>query len=124
MDGADHFHVWGTGKPFREFLYVDDLAEALTLMLKQYSGASHVNIGSGKEISIKTLSQKVADAVGFDGEIIFDPSKPDGMHRKVMDNSIIYAAGWSPRISMEQGLKHAYQNYLDRFETISQRLKA
>lgn len=106
--------VWGSGTPRREFLYVDDLADALLFMLRHYSGDLPLNIGAGADLSIADLAQKIAQATGHDGEIVFDPAKPGGAPRKLMDSSRLYSAGWTPRISLEQGLALAYQDYLAR----------
>lgn len=109
----DEFVVWGSGEPLREFLYVDDLADACVFLLQQYSGAKPVNVGSGEEVSIANLAQKICDVVGFNGALRFDNEKPDGAPRKVMDSSRIYDAGWRPKVSLEQGLRRTYQWYTD-----------
>lgn len=124
IEGADHLTVWGTGKALREFLYVDDLADALLLMLKQYSGVSHMNIGSAEEVSIGALAKQVSDAVGFKGKIVLDTSKPDGTPRKVMDSNTMRRSGWSASTSLEQGLARAYEDYLVRYGPETKRLKA
>lgn len=112
--GQSSVSVWGSGEPLREFLYVDDLADALVLMLRNYSEAGHINIGSGKEVSIMQLARLICDVVGYDGDLIFDRSKPDGVMRKCMDNSQIYALGWSGVTALEEGLKVAYNDFLTR----------
>jgi len=112
MKGNKTLSVWGSGKPLREFLYIDDLAEALVFLLKNYSGKKPVNIGAGQEISIAALARKVADTTGFKGEIVFDPSKPDGTPRKLMDSSNISQAGWAPETDFESGLRKTYEWYL------------
>lgn len=103
--------VWGTGTPLREFLYSDDLAAGVLSALKNYSDASPLNIGSGEEISIAALARAVAAAVGYAGLIVFDPKKPDGTPRKVMDSSRIRALGWKPQTSLDDGLLAAYADF-------------
>lgn len=104
--------IWGSGKPLREFLYSDDLAEACVFLMNHYEDRQFVNVGSGKEISIFELAQKIARTVGFEGAIKLDPSKPDGTPRKIMDISRIRALGWEPRVSLDEGLSLAYADYL------------
>lgn len=119
MVATDEFVVWGTGKPLREFLYVDDAVDALVFLLKNYSSARIVNVGSGQEVSIAGLARAVAQVCGFRGEIIFDASKPDGVIRKVMDSSRIFAAGWSPKILLEEGLRRTHHWYVSSQEVLS-----
>lgn len=96
--------LWGTGTPLREFLHVDDLAQAILICLEKYDSPEHINIGSGHEISIRDLATKISDAAGYTGEIIWDSSKPDGTPRKVLDITKVKSLGWEPRISLEQGI--------------------
>jgi GDP-L-fucose synthase len=110
--GAAEVVCWGTGSPFREFLYVDDLAEACVFLMENYSEEQFINIGSGSEISIKELSELVGRVVGFEGKIVWDFSKPDGTPRKLMDSSRLFALGWRPRISLEEGIRITYQDFL------------
>ena len=111
--GAPTMKIWGTGSPMREFLHVDDLADALVHLLKTYSGPSHVNIGSGEEISIKDLAQTISHTLGFEGKLEFDSSKPDGAPRKLLDATMMKELGWTPSIMLEDGLKNTYQWYLE-----------
>lgn len=104
--------LWGTGTPLREFLHADDCADALVFLLKNYSDASHVNVGSGEDLPILELAQLVCEVVGFEGEIVLDRSKPDGTPRKLMDSRKLQAMGWSPRIPLREGLAATYQWYL------------
>ena len=104
--------LWGTGTPLREFLHADDCADALVFLLKNYSDASHVNVGSGEDLPILELAQLVCEVVGFDGEIVLDRSKPDGTPRKLMDSGKLHAMGWSPRIPLREGLAATYDWYL------------
>ena len=112
---APTLSVWGSGTPSREFLYVDDLADALIFLLKNYSGERLVNIGTGSDMTIAALAQEVADVVGFKGAIVFDPSKPDGTSRKLMDSGRIYNAGWRPRMSLRDGLAETYRWFKDEW---------
>ncbi|CAH9093235.1 unnamed protein product [Cuscuta europaea] len=107
--------VWGTGSPLREFLHVDDLADGIVFLLENYSGLEHVNVGSGKEVSIKELAELVKEVVGFKGEICWDSSKPDGTPRKLMDSSKLARMGWIPKISLRDGLTDTYKWYLDNY---------
>lgn len=110
--GAESIEIWGTGTPRREFLHVDDLADACVFLLKDYSGEEHVNVGSGKDITIAELAELVCDAVGFEGTITKDTSKPDGTPRKLMSSEKIAAMGWSPNIGLSEGIRHAYADFL------------
>lgn len=105
--------LWGTGNPLREFLCVDDLADALIFLLKNYSSDSPINIGSGKEILIKELAKLIADVMGYEGDIEFDSSKPDGMPRKLLESSKINNLGWSSKTLLKQGLEEAYEWFVD-----------
>ena len=104
--------LWGTGTPLREFLYVDDLAEALVTLLSLYDEPELVNVGSEQEVTIAELATKVAKAVGFQGKITLDASKPDGTPRKLMDSSRMKAVGWLPRTTLDEGLALAYADFL------------
>ena len=112
LSGASDMTVWGSGAPRREFLHVDDCAEALVFLMTRYSDALHVNVGCGENQTIATLAQEVADAVGFQGALGFDASKPDGMPRKLLDISRLRSLGWSPRITLAEGLASTYQWFL------------
>ncbi|MCC7305907.1 MAG: GDP-L-fucose synthase [Alphaproteobacteria bacterium] len=103
--------VWGSGRPLREFLYVDDLADALVFLLKNYSGGKHVNVGSGEDIAIGEVAKLVIDVVGFKGALAFDRSKPDGTPRKLMDSSRIFEAGRKPATDLRTGLKSTWEWY-------------
>jgi GDP-L-fucose synthase len=104
--------VWGTGSPMREFLFVDDLADACFLLMQQYDEKGFVNVGCGEDLSIEDLANLIKKVIGYEGEITFDPSKPDGTPRKLMDVSKIKSLGWEPKISLEQGIKLAYDDFL------------
>lgn len=104
--------IWGTGTPLREFLFVDDLADALVFLLKNYSGESHINIGSGIEHTIFELAKTIARVVGYNGKFVFNTDKPDGTPRKLIDSSRLANMGWTARTSLEEGLTTAYEWYL------------
>ena len=104
--------VWGTGTPRREFLYVDDMADACVHLMKTYSGDELVNIGTGEDITIAEFARVVADAVGYKGAIGYDTSRPDGTPRKLLDVSRLAKLGWRARTSLEDGIRLAYQAYL------------
>jgi len=104
--------LWGTGLPLREFLHVDDLAQACLLLMDKYTEPDTINMGSGQEVTIQALAETVAMVVGYHGKLEFDKSKPDGTPRKIMDNSRIQALGWTPKISLKQGIQEVYQWYL------------
>jgi GDP-L-fucose synthase len=112
VSGAEAITLWGSGTPRREFLHVDDLANGCIHLLTRYSGEEHVNVGSGTDLTITELAQVVCKAVGFEGRIDHDTSKPDGSPRKLMDGSKIAAMGWSPRIGLEEGIADAYRWFL------------
>lgn len=107
--------IWGTGNARREFLYVDDAAEACLYLMKNYNNSDHINIGSGEDISIYELANIIKEVVGFKGEIVKDTSKPDGMPRKLMDNSRISSLGWRHKTSLEEGIRMAYEFFLDKY---------
>ena len=104
--------LWGSGSPLREFLHVDDLAKAVVLCMDKYDDSKQINVGSGQEVSIKDLAGKISKAVGFNGEISWDSSKPDGTMRKVLDSSKIANLGWKPLISLDQGIASTVEWYL------------
>jgi GDP-L-fucose synthase len=110
--GVKAMTIWGTGTPRREFLHVDDCASALIFLLKNYSGDSHVNVGSGTDVTIDELAQLLMEAVGFDGALEHDTSKPDGTPRKLMSNEKLAAMGWRPAIGLKDGLEQTYRWFL------------
>ncbi len=127
VQGLEKVVCWGTGSPLREFLYSDDLAEACVFLLENAkyedmafedeSGTiqSHINVGSGKEVSIKELAETVKEVVGFEGEIEWDTSKPDGTPRKLMDSSRLLSKGWKPQIDFREGIARAYGDFRERY---------
>jgi GDP-L-fucose synthase len=104
QEGRDHVEIWGTGSPKREFLHVDDLAQACLYLMKSYDGRDFLNVGTGEDISIKELSEMVARIVGFGGELRFDATKPDGTPRKLMDVGRLHSLGWKATIPLEDGI--------------------
>lgn len=112
INGEKTVSVWGDGSPLREFMHVRDLAEVVMLLLREYNDSVAINIGSGQEISILGLANLIAEIVGFEGELIFDASKPNGTPRKRLDNSLLAKLNWAPRLSLEQGITETYQWYL------------
>lgn len=111
MENKPEVVLWGTGKVLREFLYVDDLADALVHLLNHYSAESHVNIGTGEDLSIHDLALIVKETVGYQGEIVYDSSKPDGTPRKLLDVSLLHSTGWHHKTSLQEGIKMVYQWY-------------
>jgi len=118
MDKASTMEVWGSGSPLREFLYVDDLADALVFLMENYSTEMHINVGTGDEVTIGDLARGVFAAVEFEGELSFDSSKPDGSPRKLMDSTRLLDMGWKPETSLDDGLKLAYAWYLDNMDNM------
>ncbi|MFA5963290.1 MAG: GDP-L-fucose synthase [Sphingomonas sp.] len=108
--------IWGSGTPQREFLHVDDLADALVFLMKHYSAPEIVNVGSGEEVTIRQLAEAVNRVVGFEGDLVFDASKPDGVMRKLVDVSKINALGWRHRYGLEEGLAGTYRWFLDHHD--------
>jgi len=104
---------WGDGSPTREFLYVDDLADACIFLMDTYSKEEFVNVGSDVEIKIKDLAEMIKEYVGYEGELIWDTSRPNGTPKRVMDNSKLFNMGWSPKVEFEQGLKQTIKWYMD-----------
>jgi GDP-L-fucose synthase len=111
--GASSVQVWGTGSPLREFLFVDDLADAIIFLMNHYDGSDSVNIGSGKEISILDLATMIMEEVGFNGTIEFDTTKPDGTPRKLLDVSKLHGLGWSAMTPLREGIRKTIQWYLE-----------
>lgn len=113
LKGTEQIEVWGSGKPLREFIYVDDLADACIFVMENYSGEEHINIGTGEEISILELARLVSKTVGYEGKIVCDTSKPDGKLRNFIDSSKLAALGWKPKYSISDGVEKLYKWYLD-----------
>jgi GDP-L-fucose synthase len=111
--GSGKVTLWGSGAPLREFMHVYDFAKAVVFCMDKYDDSNQINVGSGQEISIKNLADKISKAVGFSGEIIWDSSKPNGTMRKVLDSSRIANLGWKPTISLDQGIASTVEWYLE-----------
>jgi len=109
--GAPSFEIWGSGRPLREFMHVDDCADALVFLMKHYSAESHVNVGTSSDITILQLAEMISDVVGFHGEIVRDKDKPDGTPRKLLDTSLLNTLGWKPRIELREGVEQTYAWY-------------
>ncbi len=107
-----YVEVWGTGKPMREFLHVDDLADACFFLMQEYNSSEIINVGWGKDISIHDLAMLIKEIIGFDGELRFNTSKPDGTFRKVLDTQKINSLGWYPKITLKEGIERVYENFL------------
>ena len=116
VSDAENVTLWGSGSPLREFLYVDDMADACVFLLENYSGVSHVNIGTGKEISIKELAELVKKTVGYEGGIVWDSSMPDGTPRKLTDVTRLHELGWRHKIELDEGVKLAYEWFRDNYK--------
>jgi GDP-L-fucose synthase len=114
--GLANVTIWGTGTPKREFLHVDDMAAACIFVMKQTDFKGMVNVGSGQEVSIKQLAQAICEVVGFEGELVFDSTKPDGTPRKLLDTTQLTQLGWTAKIQLKEGLKHAYQWFVDHYK--------
>ena len=114
MENKPEVVLWGTGRVLREFLYVDDLADALVHLMNHYSAESHVNIGTGEDLSIHDLALIVKETVGYQGNIVYDSSKPDGTPRKLLDVSLLHSTGWHHKTSLREGIKNVYQWYQEQ----------
>ncbi len=114
VGNAAQVTVWGDGSPMREFLYADDLANALVYLMLNYNEKEFVNVGYGSDITIGDLAKTIAEIVGFNGEIVFDSSKPNGTPKKLMDSSRLFATGWQPQTHLQAGIKLAYDDFLSK----------
>ncbi len=114
VDDAPEMVVWGTGSPRREFMHVDDLADAAVFLMQSYDEAGIINVGVGTDLSIRELAELVCCVVGYNGRLVFDPSKPDGTPQKLLDVSRLRALGWQDRIGLEEGIRETYQWFLAR----------
>lgn len=113
VSGNEFVEVWGSGSPMREFLYADDLAEAALFLMNTYNGRQFVNVGSNMDLSISDLALKIKGIVGFEGELRFDTSKPDGTPKKLMDSSYLTSLGWTYKTTLDEGIKLAYNDFLE-----------
>ena len=113
VSGSPEVPIWGTGNPRREFLHVDDLADACVFLLENYDSPEIVNVGCGEDVTIRELALTVCEVVGYTGELVFDPSKPDGTPRKLLDMRKLFSLGWKPKISLRDGISNAYEWFLE-----------
>jgi len=116
INNSNTVEVWGTGEPLREFLFSDDLGEACVFLMNNYDGNEHINVGFGKDLSIKELAEIIRDIVGFKGQIVFDTSKPDGTFRKLTDITKIKKLGWTPKTNLKDGISIVYNWFLNNYE--------
>jgi GDP-L-fucose synthase len=115
VSNQKHVEVWGSGAPLREFLFADDLAEACYFLMQHYNEPNMINIGTGHDLTIKDLALLIKDVLGFEGDLIFDASKPDGTPRKLMDVSKLHNLGWKHKVELREGIALAYQDFLSRY---------
>ena len=116
VNNSEVVEVWGTGTPLREFLYVDDMADACVFLMENYDGEQHVNIGTGEEVSIRELAETVKEVVGFDGELVFNTDMPDGTPRKLTTVDKLHGLGWKHKVSLNEGIKLAYNWFLENYK--------
>ena len=113
VNNSEVVEVWGTGTPLREFLYVDDMADACVFLMENYEGEQHVNIGTGEEVSIRELAETIKKVVGFEGELVFNTDMPDGTPRKLTTVDKLHGLGWKPKVSLNEGIRRAYEWYMN-----------
>jgi GDP-L-fucose synthase len=113
VSGKPSVEIWGTGKPLREFLYVDDMADACVYLMETYDGNEFFNVGTGKEVSIRELAETIKKIVGYNGELAFDSTKPDGTPRKLLDVGRLAEAGWTYKTELEEGIRETYKHFLE-----------
>ena len=116
VNGKHTVEVWGTGTPLREFIYVDDMADACVFLMENYDGEQHVNIGTGEEVSIRQLAETVKEVVGFEGELVFNTDMPDGTPRKLTNVDKLHRLGWKHKTSLNEGIKLAYEWFLENYK--------
>lgn len=116
VNNSEVVEVWGTGTPLREFLYVDDMADACVFLMENYDGEQHVNIGTGEEVSIRELAETVKEVVGFEGELVFNTDMPDGTPRKLTTVDKLHCLGWKHKVSLNEGIKLAYNWFLENYK--------
>jgi GDP-L-fucose synthase len=117
VDGRQEVPIWGTGSPRREFLHVDDLADACVFLMRRYDASEHINVGTGEDLTIRELAERVKDAVHPQAQLVFDATKPDGAPRKLLDVSRLHALGWRHQIGLEEGIASSYRWFLENHET-------
>ena len=116
VNNQDSVEVWGTGKPLREFLHVDDMADGCVFLMENYDGEEHVNIGTGKELTIKELAEMIKEVVGFKGKLKFNTDKPDGTPRKLLDVSKLEGLGWKYKVELKDGIKSSYEWFKENYK--------
>ena len=116
VNNSEVVEVWGTGTPLREFLYVDDMADACVFLMENYEGEQHVNIGTGEEVSIRELAETIKEVVGFEGELVFNTDMPDGTPRKLTTVDKLHGLGWKHKVSLNEGIKLAYNWFLENYK--------
>ena len=116
VNGSNTVEVWGTGTPLREFIYVDDMADACVFLMENYDGEQHVNIGTGEEVSIRQLAETIKEVVGFEGELVFNTDMPDGTPRKLTTVDKLHGLGWKHKTSLNEGIKLAYTWFLENYK--------
>jgi len=116
--GSDEVMIWGSGKPMREFLYADDAADACIFLMNEYNGDQFVNVGTGEDLTIADLAKLVGEVVGYNGNIVYDSTRPDGTPRKLMDVSKLHKLGWKHRITLKEGIILAYSDFKNRFKLV------
>lgn len=116
VTSSDKVEIWGTGTPLREFLYVDDMADACVFLMENYDGEQHVNIGTGEEVSIRELAETIKEVVGFNGELVFNTAMPDGTPRKLTTVEKLHGLGWKHKVSLNEGVKMAYQWFVENYK--------
>jgi GDP-L-fucose synthase len=117
LEKKEHFSIWGTGRPLREFMFVDDLASSIEFMLDKEWKYDLLNVGTNSEVSILELGNLIKKTIGYEGDITFDNTKPDGNPRKLLNSELIYSIGWKPSVNLEDGLKMTYKWYLENLDT-------
>ncbi|TDT46085.1 GDP-L-fucose synthase [Fonticella tunisiensis] len=116
VNNLPYVEVWGTGKPLREFLYVDDMADACVFLMENYDGEEHVNIGTGQEVSIRELAEMIKEVVGFEGELVFNTEKPDGTPRKLTDVTKLHSLGWRHKVELGEGIEKTYKWFVENYK--------
>ncbi|MGB4374410.1 MAG: NAD-dependent epimerase/dehydratase family protein, partial [Defluviitoga tunisiensis] len=116
IDNKPYVEVWGPGKQKREFIHVDDLADAVVYLMNNYNDNQHINLGTGKDITIKELAELIKEIVGYEGEIKFDTTKPDGTPRKLLDVSRLHATGWKHKIELREGIQSTYEWFKENWK--------
>jgi GDP-L-fucose synthase len=116
VNNEDFVEVWGTGKPLREFLYVDDMADGCVFLMENYDGEEHVNIGTGKEVTIKELAEMIKEVIGFKGKLRFNTEKPDGTPRKLLDVGKLESVGWKYKIELKEGIEKSYEWFKNNYD--------